>query len=616
MLKTFLQENQLIVPSYQLYGGFSGYQDYGILGAQLKNKLIALWKAHFLDNNIYEIETPSIMPYDVLKASGHVDRFTDYILYDAFGVCHRADHYVKKWFDDNKMDMLSNQVDSMSQADLELAINKFAMTAPSNVKKWFMDKGQTEMVAEIDTWSADTWSTEIVTNMILTHGMVFEPTKVLKKNLMIDVPSNSLGKDAVCDFLRPEIAQGIFVNYLSYMKFLQLEEEFSPFGIAQVGKSYRREISPQQFTRMREFTQAEIEYFVDPQNMNYPGIELYHNIVIPILTAKMQESNVTACDLMTVKQALDNNIISNQLIAYFLAKIYLFAINIGLKDTMIRFRQHQLNEMSHYARQCWDLECYVDAPSGFWLECVGCADRGIHDLSSHSTSARPLCAKRRLNTPIVITSTSIKPKMASVSKKYGSLTNNIRTYFRDLNQESAINVAEMILANSTFTVNVCDSPIEFESTMFDIVTDTKEINYENFVPNVIEPSFGIDRIIYSVLSQNVWQRPSDTKRVVLSLPKELILYDVAVFPLHKKDSMICIADKIRAVLMNKGLKCYVDNSGTAIGKKYVRCDEIGVYNVITVDPGTVQTGMITVRQRDTMVQDTIHYDTICDYLRC
>src|SRR4051794_13809153 len=117
MLKTFLAENQLISQSYQHYGGVMGHQDYGIVGCQIKNKFLNTWREFFLGTDIHEVELPCIMPHAILKASGHVERFTDYVVYDDTGVCYRADHLAKKWFRENSMLDLESLVDSWSQSE-------------------------------------------------------------------------------------------------------------------------------------------------------------------------------------------------------------------------------------------------------------------------------------------------------------------------------------------------------------------------------------------------------------------------------------------------------------------------------------------------------------------
>jgi len=295
--------------------------------------------------------------------------------------------------------------------------------------------------------------------------------------------------------------------------------------------------------------------------------------------------------------------------AYFLAKIYLFAKKLGLGDQKIRFRQHQKNEMSHYANQCWDLECLV---GDSWLECVGCADRGCYDLTAHSkiNPKQPLTAKRKLNETTVSTNIIIKPIISKMVGLFGKLLNQIKIRCEELDQSTAREIAKHIENGQNFNLIINDQEYLFESSMFTSLEQKITTMYETFVPHVLEPSFGIDRLMYALLEQNIWQREINEKRLVLSLPESLVLYDIAVFPLHKKEKMCQMADEIRTRLIASGFKCYTDDSNTAIGKKYVRCDEIGVKNVVTVDPGSLQTGNITIRDRDTMNQIIVHKDDL------
>ena len=616
MLKTYLQENQIIVPSYQHYGGLSGFQDYGVIGCQIKNKLTNMWREFFIGNEISEVEIPTIMPHSALKASGHVERFTDYVVYDNFGECYRADHFAKKWFDDNNMIDLSNLVDSWDQTTLEENINKYKMMDAINEKKFLElhSHKDTNYISAVEFDLQEKFNAKLA---LVGLDAVYR-VNVLKKNLMIEVPSNTLVQDAVPDFLRPELAQGIFVNFKHYLNFLQKDNDFKQFGIAQIGKSYRKEISPQPLTRMREFTQAEIEYFVDPLNKSHPYINEYLDLEIPLLTDSMQEDGINSCVLMKLDSALKSNIINHELIAYFLAKIYTFAIKIGLKPNLIRFRQHQKNEMAHYASQCWDLECFVsnNNNSGYWLECVGCADRGSYDLTAHTEAnpKQPLNAKRKLAQPVKSIETIIKPNAATLSKAYGKSTNTIKTYFESLDQVTALTISSLIKNQDKFKCTINNIDYEFASNIFIIDQKQTTTTHELFIPHVIEPSFGIDRLMFAIFDQNLWQRESDNRRLVLSLPPELTIYDVAVFPLHKKDLMINLANDIRSKLISHKLKCYYDDSSTAIGKKYVRCDEIGVRHVITIDPGSVEHGIVTIRDRDTMKQISVQTNDVYDTL--
>lgn len=570
-IKTFLQENQIIIPSYPSYGGMAGFQDYGINGCKLKNKVIRVWKEYFLHDNVHEVEIPSIMPHTILKASGHVDRFTDMIVTDNSGIVHRADHLAKKWFQENDMKDLENSVDSWNLETLQCYFNKFGIL-----------DGRSDVV-------------------------------ISEQNLMIDIHP-SYTKGSKLDYLRPELAQGIFVNFSAYKSYLQPDcnSAFKPFGIVQIGKSYRKEISPQPYIRLKEFTQIELEYFVDPEKKTHAHFE-NSNICIPILSSDMQKANKNKAVIISVSECVDKHIISHSLMAYFLAKIFLFAKCIGLHTDKIRFREHLPNEMAHYANQCWDLECFVN---GSWLECIGCADRGSYDLTAHNKAnpKNPVFVQRKLNTPIFVLQYTIVPDIKKMRQYHPDNTNNIKQYFKTLDQPNVLKLVDTISTSDTFTIVVNDSLIYLASTWVTITKKETIQTHEPFIPHVIEPSFGVDRLLFAIMDQNLWHREIDERRLVLSLPYELQLFDVAVFPLHKKDTMIHIANNIRNLLMGKKFTCYMDDTSTAIGKKYVRCDEIGVPYVITVDPGTIKNQIVTIRDRETMNQSHVPIDSIISFL--
>lgn len=174
-LKVCLHENEFIVPSYTLYGGKTGFHDFGVLGTIVKNKFLDQWRKFFLqEDNISEIECPIIMPYNILNASGHIERFTDYIVTDSNNCVFRADHLVKDYFKKNNPDIV-DQIDGWNEIQLEKAINEFNM-----IEKITTEDGQTHDV------------------------------KVTKTNLMYSVPSVN---ETNLNFLRPELAQGIFINF-------------------------------------------------------------------------------------------------------------------------------------------------------------------------------------------------------------------------------------------------------------------------------------------------------------------------------------------------------------------------------------------------------------------
>ena len=570
-LRTCLQENHYIIPSYQSYGGLSGYQDYGILGTKIRNKVVSLWRDFFINDDsdtIVEIETPNIMPYNTLKASGHVDRFTDFVVYDVNGVCYRADHLAKNWFKSNNMANTAEKVDTWDQQMLESNINKYKMV----------------------------------------QCPVDESVKVQRKNLMFEVPSSVLASEHNIDFLRPELAQGIFVNYKVCQQFLQKEP---PFGISQVGKSYRKEISPQQYTRMREFWQAEIEYFVDPLNKTHPNFDMLKTTIIPIMTSDMQIKNVQTPLQVSIEEAVSKKLISHTLMAYFLAKIYLFALKIGLNK--VRFRQHLPHEMAHYASECWDLETYVNDD---WLECVGCADRGSFDLQAHSSFGNTqLKARRQLVDGKTVVTLKPRLDMKIIGQRYKSQAVDIIQYFNNMGQTQLKDMADtMFRENDTMYISINDSICVLTKDMIKIEEVITKIQHEDYYPHVIEPSFGIDRLIYSIFEQNFWARESDGQRIVLSLPSALSPYNVAVFALSKNETLLPLVDSIRKTLSTSGFRCYLDNSSTNIGKRYSRVDEMGIKFAITVDFDSLVDNQVTIRERDSMTQIRVDINKLLEHV--
>ena len=198
-------------------------------------------------------------------------------------------------------------------------------------------------------------------------------------------------------FLRPETAQGHFVNF---NRLLDFNNGRVPFASAQIGRSFRNEISPRAgLLRVREFTMAEIEHFVDPEEKTHARFSEVENTTLRFLPKDVQSSGKSDITETTVGKAVSSGMVANQTLGYFLARISTFLIKIGIDPTRLRFRQHMANEMAHYATDCWDAEIFI---SGSWVECVGCADRAAYDLTVHSErTGQPLVVRQTLKEPIV-----------------------------------------------------------------------------------------------------------------------------------------------------------------------------------------------------------------------
>jgi glycyl-tRNA synthetase len=198
-------------------------------------------------------------------------------------------------------------------------------------------------------------------------------------------------------FLRPETAQGHFLNF---SRLLEFNNGRVPFASAQIGRSFRNEISPRAgLLRVREFTMAEIEHYVDPEDKKHERFVDVRDVDLTLLDRETQAAGMTQTKEMSVGEAVDKGIIANETLGYFVARIHVFLTKIGINPTRLRFRQHMDNEMAHYATDCWDAEVHN---STGWTECVGCADRAAYDLSVHSAkTGHPLIVRQALKEPIV-----------------------------------------------------------------------------------------------------------------------------------------------------------------------------------------------------------------------
>jgi len=370
-------------------------------------------------------------------------------------------------------------------------------------------------------------------------------------------------------YLRPETAQGIFVDFPRLLKF---NRDKLPFGIIQIGKAFRNEISPRQsLIRLREFTLAEAEIFVEPSQKNcHPRFDEVRDRMLRLLPASSSDNEVsekshsastssesasatntaqssTAEDSsaeeisISVGEAVEKGIISHQYLGYYIAKTHEFLTSIGIPAHRLRFRQHRKDEMAHYASDCWDAE-FLSMKYG-WIEIVGIADRGDYDLSAHASHSNQ----------------------------------NMSVYIQ--------------------------------------TSDTAKKTRKKVIPHVIEPSYGIDRIIYAVLEcayheENVGK---DIRRV-LKLKKHIAPITAAVLPLLNREELKNKAKEVFNILRSNNIFAVYDESGS-IGRRYRRQDEIGTPFCITIDYETLENNTVTVRYRDTMDQIRIHIDEILNFLR-
>ena len=318
-------------PSSEIYGGLSGFFDYGPLGFLLKTKIENFWREFFLkEDNIFEIQTCTIMPEKVWEASGHLKDFIDPLTQ-----CKKCNSFFRA--DDLIQEKTGKVVEGLEPAELTKLLRENGIKCPK------------------------------------CDG---ELSEVRIFNLMLSTQVSPVKGNLA--YLRPETAQGIFVNFKNILNATRAK---LPFGIAQVGVSYRNEISPRQFLiRLREFRQMEIEYFIHPKRLNdCPNFEKYANTKIRILTREQQERGGEAIEL-TAREAVEKGILPNKFLAYFLAKEFLWYQMLGIPKEALRFRHMLPKETPHYSKANFDLEIKFDFG---WKEVVGNAYRTDYDLKAH-----------------------------------------------------------------------------------------------------------------------------------------------------------------------------------------------------------------------------------------
>lgn len=443
-----------VYPGSEIYGGLSNTWDYGPYGSALKKNVKDVWWKFFVEDrdDMVGLDSAILMNPKTWVASGHVDSFSDPLV-----DCKKC----KKRFRGDKL--LEEKIGNAEAATIKL--------------EDIQSKLMSEKILCPDCGACD-W----------TEAKTF--------NLMFKTYQGVIESETDQIYLRPETAQGIFVNFKNVIDTCRVK---IPFGIGQIGKAFRNEITPGNFTfRTREFEQMEIEYFVHPK-----GKKKFYD--------EWKE--------------LSKNFFSNLL---------------GIKEDNLRFREHESEELSHYSSLTFDVEYRF--PFGktdeneTWGELQGLADRGDFDLTQHENhSGKEL--------------------------KY-----------RD------------------------------------------PITNEVYIPHVIEPSFGLDRTVLTVLIDAYnEEKVEDGERVVMKFKPSLAPVQVAVFPLLKnKDELVEKAKKLHKMLKPL-FRTEWDDSGN-IGKRYRRQDEIGTPYCVTYDFDSLEDNTVTVRDRDSMKQERVEIDALPKYL--
>ena len=239
-------------------------------------------------------------------------------------------------------------------------------------------------------------------------------------------------------FLRPETAQGHFLNF---SRLLEFNNGRVPFASAQIGRAFRNEISPRAgLLRVREFTMGEIEHYVDPADKRHPRFAEHRHVVLSLLDRDVQLQGRTTVTEMPIGDAVDKGIVANETLGYFLARIQLFLVHIGIDPRRLRFRQHMANEMAHYATDCWDAE--IENAAG-WTECVGCADRAAYDLSVHAAkTGHALVVREALKQPLVSEREVAEFNKKVLGKTLGRDAGAVQKIVGEMDQDALVRLKE------------------------------------------------------------------------------------------------------------------------------------------------------------------------------
>ncbi|WP_324665063.1 glycine--tRNA ligase [Haloarcula sediminis] len=557
-------------PAAGAYGGAAGFWTYGPQGAALKDNIEDAWRDRFVVRAGHqEISAPDVMPEPVFEASGHLDGFDDMIIEcGECGATHRADHIVE---------------DNTDIEEAESLPNEEVM----------------EIIADHDI-PCPSCQASLADEPVDNFNLMFETN--------IGPGTSSPG------YLRPETAQGIFVEFPQLSEYARNQ---LPFGVAQIGKAYRNEISPRKsLVRVREFTQAELEHFVDPET-DEPPLEQVADVTLPLYSGESQQADGGGVEQLTVGEAVDSGVITSDWVAYYLGVARDWYERIGIDMDRFRFRQHLPGELAHYASDCWDAEAEID---GDWIEITGFAYRGDYDLQKHAEhSGEDYTVFKQYDEPVTVERPTVDPDMSYLGPEFGGDAGAVADALEALAESEPDTFAD---EDVTVELDGDEVSVPVEKTGFSVEEVTE--NGEHITPHVVEPSFGVGRLIYTVLAHAYREDEVDgEERTYLELPPEQAPTTVGVFPLMDRDGLGEYARELAEALRQAGHSVTYDDSG-AIGRRYRRQDEIGTPYCVTVDyesigepkdgedPDDLQVDTVTLRERDSTAQKRVPIDGLAE----
>ncbi|ABL88071.1 glycyl-tRNA synthetase [Pyrobaculum islandicum DSM 4184] len=555
ILEEIVKRRLLYWPSSEIYGGVSGFYDYGPLAVQLRRNIIDKWRRTFVtpyQDLIIEVETPIIMPELVFKASGHLDHFTDYVVTcTKCGRKYRADHLVEEELAKKGIKI---STEGLSTPELQRLIEEYRIVCPACGGPL----GHVER-----------------------FNLLFKTT--------IGPYSENVG------YLRPETAQGIFVAFPRLAEYVGRRH---PFGVAQIGRVARNEISPRGgLVRLREFTQMEIELFFDPQNPKCPYFSDVENLEVPIVPEEFVAKGRTEPLYLTAKQIVERGY-ANEWMAFFMALATKFLKELGVPVERQKFLGKLPHERAHYSAKSYDQMVLTERFG--WIEVSGHAYRTDYDLSGHSKySGQELVLERRLPTPREVEVARLYPNPVAIREKYGEKTGEVIKALKE-------NENMVLEAFRTGRQEVVLGQYVITRDMVFIKIEKRKTDIEKFVPHVVEPSFGLDRILYVVLEHAV---AIENGRVYLRLPPDIAPVAVCILPIVKRADYVEIGRRLMRRLGDEGFTVIYEDEGT-IGSRYAYCDEIGTPLAVTIDEKTPVDETVTIRDRDTKRQVRIKLEKV------
>jgi len=542
--------------SFEIYGGSGGFVTYGPLGTRLKQNVENRLRELFVKKiGIFEMESSVIAPGKIFEASGHVDHFKEPMV--ECQKCHtrfRADHLLEE------KGISSKEAEKMNLDEISEEIIHHEIVCP-DCKGTF--------------------------GKPMRYLTMFETT--------IGPYSGATG------YGRPEAAQNIFVEF---NRLYTIAREKLPFGAIQIGHALRNEISPRQgLIRLREFTISDLEFFFDPEEQSCNLLKEVENEMLPILLCETRLKDCEDVTNFTVREALDKKIIRSEWQAFFMAMAKRLLIEIGVPVEKQRFLEKLSWEKAHYSSQSFDQEVLVDRWG--WVEVSGHAYRTDYDLSCHmKASGIDLRVYKEYANPVETEELVVKPIMAKLGPVYKGEAGKVAAA---LAKFPAQQVAEAMEKQGSFMAGT----YQIFKEQVDISHQKTIVRGTHFIPHVVEPSFGCDRLFYVAL-EYAYRIKDD--RVVLSFPRCITPIQVCVYPLMAKDGLDTKALEIQKQLTCAGFMTDYDEAGS-IGRRYARADEAGVALGITIDYDTLQDDTVTIRDRDSWQQVRTPINVLPELLR-